>query len=136
MCFHRNFSQWDYCSLNVVLSLKQGPPQSTIFIIQIHPSKGVQKNKLKERDFTKNRLWLWYQFEENFPNNYSSEWHKTNTFNSCFNGGLYGLNLKMEMVKRFKLVKRFKFYLFSSLYIVIYILRTVSVYRKKKDPGP
>ena len=42
MCFHQY--------------IKKDAPQTMIFILQTHPSKGVQKNMLKEWNFTKNKI--------------------------------------------------------------------------------
>ena len=50
------FSQYGFCSPNVVLLSKIRCSWKKIFIIQTHPSKGVQKNLLKALDFNKNKL--------------------------------------------------------------------------------
>ena len=74
-----------------VFAVRLLKPQRTIFIIQKHPSKGVQKNKLNAWDFTKNKLGHRYfdkKIAENFPKKYSSEWHQTDTFDSSFNDRL------------------------------------------------
>ena len=55
ICFHQKYSQRGFCSLNVVLTPKMCL-KDQIFIIQTHSCKGVQKNKLKTWDFTKNKL--------------------------------------------------------------------------------
>ena len=41
----------------LLLRLKGDAPQRAIFIIQMYPSKGVQKNMLKAWEFTKNKLY-------------------------------------------------------------------------------
>ena len=70
-----------------------------ILILLAHPSKGIQKNMLKAWNFNKYKLCK-RSFDNNLPKNYSSEQHRTDTFDKCLNGRLIlrqlsDINLKM-----------------------------------------
>ena len=87
-------------SLDIVLTSKITCSWKNIFIIQTHPSEGVQKNMLKSWDFTKNKLCHKY-FENNlqkiYRTNILKKWHQTNTFDSFLMVGLW-LKLQTEIV--------------------------------------
>ena len=62
-----------------------------IFILQMHPSKGVQKIMLKAWNFTKNNIChrsFDNNLEKNFPSKNSYEQQQSDAFNSSFNGRL------------------------------------------------
>ena len=103
-----------------------GAPQRTIFIIQAHPSKGVQKNMLKAWYFSKNKL-CHRCIDNNLQKNFRPNILENGTGQILLIVVLMvNLWLKLQMVIVDKMI--------SSLHNFVWTLRAV-IYRSTETPS-